>query len=231
MKLGGSLNQEKIGNIIKDIRLKNNLTQKEFADKYGVTYQAVSKWENGLNIPDITILKEICDDYNLDINFLLSGNSKHKRKYFIIITIVTIILISILLIIFLTKKDPIKLKPIVSNCDNFNVTGVIAYNKDNSSIYISDINYCGEEDKKEYKKITCTLYEDHNNKSVKVYTYSKKNISLDSFLNNIDFHIDNYKSSCNFILKDEFYLVIETLDNNKTVSYKIPLKLKNNCKQ
>ena len=164
MKLGGSLNQEKIGNIIKDIRLKNNLTQKEFADKYGVTYQAVSKWENGLNIPDITLLKEICDDYNLDINFLLSGNPKYKRKYFIIITIVTIIIISILLTIFLTKKDPINLKTIVSNCDSFNVTGVIAYNKDNSSIYISDINYCGEEDKKEYKKITCTLYENHNNK-------------------------------------------------------------------
>ena len=193
MKLGGSLNQEKIGNIIKDIRLKNNLTQKEFADKYGVTYQAV-------------------------------------RKYFIIITIVTIIIISIILTIFLTKKDPINLKTIVSNCDSFNVTGVIAYNKDNSSIYISDINYCGEEDKKEYKKITCTLYENHNNKSIKVYSYSKKSISLNSFLNNIDFHIDNYKSSCNFILKDEFYLVIETLDNNKTVSYKIPLKLKNNCK-
>ena len=74
-------------------------------------------------------------------------------------------------------------------------------------------------------------YQYEYDKSLKIYTYSKKNISLDSFLNNIDFHIDNYKSSCNFILKDEFYLLIETLDNNKTVSYKIPLKLKNNCKQ
>ena len=60
------MNQDKIGNFIKSIRLDNNLTQKEFADKLGVTYQAVSKWENGKNIPDIAILKQICDEYNID---------------------------------------------------------------------------------------------------------------------------------------------------------------------
>ena len=53
------MNQEKISKFIKDIRIKNNLTQKDFADKFGVTYQAVSKWENGKNLPDINILKEI----------------------------------------------------------------------------------------------------------------------------------------------------------------------------
>lgn len=37
------MDQEKIGNFIKEIRTKNNLTQKQFADKYNVTYQAVSK--------------------------------------------------------------------------------------------------------------------------------------------------------------------------------------------
>ena len=38
------MNQEKIGSIIKSIRVNNKLTQKEFADALGVTYQAVSKW-------------------------------------------------------------------------------------------------------------------------------------------------------------------------------------------
>ena len=41
------MNPERIGQMIKEIRKKNHLTQKQFADKYGVTYQAVSKWENG----------------------------------------------------------------------------------------------------------------------------------------------------------------------------------------
>ena len=49
----------RIGNLIKELRIKSNLTQNEFANKYGVTYQAVSKWENGKNIPDISVLKLI----------------------------------------------------------------------------------------------------------------------------------------------------------------------------
>ena len=53
------MNQEKIGQFIKKIREENKLTQKELADKLGVTYQAVSKWENGKNVPDISIIKEM----------------------------------------------------------------------------------------------------------------------------------------------------------------------------
>ena len=45
------MEQEKVSNFIKKIRKDNNLTQKDLAEKYGVTYQAVSKWENGLSFP------------------------------------------------------------------------------------------------------------------------------------------------------------------------------------
>ena len=41
------MDQNEFGKLIKEIRKKNNLTQKDLADKYNVTYQAVSKWENG----------------------------------------------------------------------------------------------------------------------------------------------------------------------------------------
>ena len=82
------MNQEKIGNLIKEIRKNNNLTQKELADKLGVTYQAVSKWETGLNIPDIAIIRQISKMYNIDINEILDGEKKKKRKYiFIIVSI------------------------------------------------------------------------------------------------------------------------------------------------
>ena len=57
------MNQEKLSNIIKEIRKKNNLTQKQLAEKLNVTYQAVSKWENGKNFPDIAILKKISEEF------------------------------------------------------------------------------------------------------------------------------------------------------------------------
>ena len=63
----------RIGNLIKELRIKSNLTQNEFANKYGVTYQAVSKWENGKNIPDISVLKLICEDYNISLDSILDG--------------------------------------------------------------------------------------------------------------------------------------------------------------
>ena len=56
------MDQEKIGKIIKEIRKNNNLTQADLANKYNVTYQAVSKWENGKSLPDIVLLKQICKD-------------------------------------------------------------------------------------------------------------------------------------------------------------------------
>ena len=74
------MNQEKIGNTIKQIRIDNNLTQKEFADIFGVTYQAVSKWENGKNLPDISIMKLICDKYNYNLDELLGNEKKPKSK-------------------------------------------------------------------------------------------------------------------------------------------------------
>ena len=75
------MDQEKIANLIKTIREENNLTQKDLGDDLGVSAQAVSKWENGKNIPDIAILKEISDKYNIDINDLLDKeNIKTKRS-------------------------------------------------------------------------------------------------------------------------------------------------------
>ena len=76
----GSMDQKRIGNLIKELRKKNNLTQEKFAEKYGVTYQAVSKWENGKNIPDISLLKQICDDYDININDLLEGKNSENNQ-------------------------------------------------------------------------------------------------------------------------------------------------------
>ena len=68
-----------VSKFIKNLRNKNNLTQKKLAKELGVTYQAVSKWENGKNIPDIEILKLICDKYNVNIEDII-GTKKKKNS-------------------------------------------------------------------------------------------------------------------------------------------------------
>ena len=74
------MDQEKIGNFIKEIRTKNNLTQKQFADKYNVTYQAVSKWENGKNMPDVALIKQISKDFNISLEEIYNGELYINKK-------------------------------------------------------------------------------------------------------------------------------------------------------
>ena len=54
-------------------------TQKELADHFGVTYQAVSRWENGESIPDIETLAMIADFYDVSIDEILQREVKVKK--------------------------------------------------------------------------------------------------------------------------------------------------------
>ena len=158
------MDQERIGKTIKELRTKNNLSQKEFADKYNVTYQAVSKWENGKNIPDLSILKRICSDNNITIEELLEGKTQEKQTNKIIPIIIAILLttsliIGVTLIISHNNNETFEFKTLSSNSKEFKLTGSIAYNKDKTSIFITDVSYIGEDKNIEYKSIKSTLYE------------------------------------------------------------------------
>lgn len=75
------MNQEKIGNFIRELRTKKRLSQKDLANQLGVTVAAVSKWENGKNIPDISNLKAIAELFIVSVIFcLLIGLSIYHVK-------------------------------------------------------------------------------------------------------------------------------------------------------
>ena len=222
------MNQERIGKFIKDLRKKNNLTQKELADKYNVTYQAVSKWENGKNMPDLSLLKEMSNDFNVSLEELFDGEIKSKKnnKKYIIISIVCLVIL--LLLVFIIKNNgDFSFKTISSTCDAFNISGSIAYNDKKSAIYITNIKYCGGDDTKEYEKIECMLYESHKDmeKRISSYEYSEgKKIKLEKFLENVTFTVDNYKKTCDE--HNNLYLLINATDNSRNITtYKVPLKL------
>ena len=226
------MNQEKIGNLIKQIRKKNNLTQKQLADKYGVTYQAVSKWENGKNIPDISLIKQMSKEFNIDIEDILEGKvNKKKNKKTILIIIIILLIISIVILV-VKRQENFSFSTLSSQCANYNITGSIAYNNTKSSIYISDINYCGKEDNKKYKKIECTLYEKDNNKEIVISKniYDKEPIELSAYLKNLSFKIDDYKRTCKKYNKNSFFIKIKTTEvSGKIKNQTIKLSLDDKC--
>lgn len=70
----------KIGTAIKTLRLQEGYTQQDLADSLGVSGQAVSKWERGLSVPDISIVMKLSDLLNVDVDNLLEGNISFLEK-------------------------------------------------------------------------------------------------------------------------------------------------------
>ena len=74
------MNQEKIGKFILKLRKEKNMTQQELADKLNVTDRAVSHWENGRSIPDVSLFKPICEIFDISVNELITGDKLSKEK-------------------------------------------------------------------------------------------------------------------------------------------------------
>ena len=75
------MNQEKIGKFILELRKEKNMTQMDLADKIGVTDRAISKWENGKGMPDLSLIQPLCKELGITINDLLSGEKIDKNDY------------------------------------------------------------------------------------------------------------------------------------------------------
>ena len=70
----------KTGALIAQARKEKELTQKALAEQLHVSVQAVSKWERGLNCPDIGLLEPLAEALNLTVTELLSGRRGEEPK-------------------------------------------------------------------------------------------------------------------------------------------------------
>ncbi len=98
-----------LGNKLSLIRKEHNLTQEEFAEKYNVTRQTISNWENSKSYPDLATLVKISDDFSVSLDVLLKEDKKvikdiskwqrngkiYKRAIIVFIAILVIALIAV----------------------------------------------------------------------------------------------------------------------------------------
>ncbi len=73
------MDQIKIGTFLKLLRKEKNLTQEQLAEQLGVSNRTVSRWENGNNMPDISLLSEIAEFYDVSIPELIYGERKSEN--------------------------------------------------------------------------------------------------------------------------------------------------------
>ena len=70
------MDQRRIGEFLKELRKEKGLTQEQLADKLFVTRRTVSRWETGSNMPDLEVLVELADLYDVDLRDIFNGQRR-----------------------------------------------------------------------------------------------------------------------------------------------------------
>ena len=75
-----SVLKQNLGEVLKDLRTKNRMTQEFVGETIGVSRQAVSKWENGLALPDITLIPALAGFFGVSADYLLEIDTEYSDK-------------------------------------------------------------------------------------------------------------------------------------------------------
>lgn len=160
------MNLQKVGKFIAKMRKKVGLTQSDLGEALGVTGKAVSKWERGLNAPDITVLVELSkllkvtpkeilmgeeiennlsteDDNEITISSINTYNNYSKKKYMKIIIILVSIIVLIITVFsttyFITNYNKCFVYKLSSADKKYHLDGLLANNLRENSIIITNI--------------------------------------------------------------------------------------------
>lgn len=142
------MDNKKVGKLIADLRKKNGLTQQELGDKVGVGFRAVSKWERGITLPDITIINELSKILGISSNELLDGKvtkeiktkPKISKKLKIVLSI-SISIIAIFITTFLYNYNKTYTYNIDSLSDEYYIEGQVTIHKENIKIIINKLDF------------------------------------------------------------------------------------------
>lgn len=191
------MNQEKIGKYIAIKRKEKNLTQEEFAVKLGITFKAVSKWECGKGLPDVSLFNEICNILNISLEELLSGEDKSKgnnetinyikyqkknyRKKSIIGIILSlfIIMFLILLIYFVNNYNKIKVYKLAGEGENFDYNESLFMSTNIKNIFVFG-NVLSKNEMIKEKDIK-QIYLMYNDEEIVGGTYSSRGIIYENY--------------------------------------------------
>ncbi len=79
MKGGLKVDQIKIGKFLKELRKEKGITQEQFAEILGISNRTISRWETGSNMPDISLLVEIADYFDVTILEIINGERNSEK--------------------------------------------------------------------------------------------------------------------------------------------------------
>ena len=73
------MDQKKIGGFLRELRKSAGFTQEQVAEKLGISSRTISRWETGAYMPDISMLVDIAELYDVDIREIIDGERKEEN--------------------------------------------------------------------------------------------------------------------------------------------------------
>lgn len=74
------MNQQKVGQFLRELRSEKNITQSDLAERLGVSNRSVSRWENGTTMPDFDLLMELAEYYQVEVGEILAGERQTNEE-------------------------------------------------------------------------------------------------------------------------------------------------------
>lgn len=220
------MNQEKIGKFIKEKRIDNKLSQKELADALGVTPQAVSKWENGKNLPDMTVLTEMSKLFNVSIEEIICGKKTKKRisKWWYGLIGVMVICVIIIIILLVNNNDYLEYKNLITSSSDFVLNGTLVKTNEHTLLVIDNVKYSSD-DETIYEELNCTLYQIDGNTQILMSSADEGyDTTLSSYLESVRIIMDHESDNCTMFINTQMVIRLDLLAyDGKTISYEIPI--------
>ncbi|MBE6145404.1 MAG: helix-turn-helix transcriptional regulator [Firmicutes bacterium] len=235
----------KTGQLIEKYRKEKNLTQVELADKLGVSKSAISKWENGNNLPDITLLEPLSEILGIDKLLLFTSeyeakeesNEKtkqvKKKDIFKIITISILFIFSIAFTNYISYKlykhklsilesQETSVYRFYSTDEEYYVNGYIIFQNGESTILFDqlkyqDIHQSRAKSKEEIKSLEISMLVDNQEVITRYREVENDDINKSLYQLITNKYKDENMTIDNRELKNLIIRIVINKDTNKTI--------------
>lgn len=217
------MNTEKFSKLIVELRKEKKMTQQELANKLFVTDKAISKWERGLSLPDVTMLDSIAKEFGLSVAELINGErikakdpkqieeifvksmkeqdkkSKKRKKIITLLIIIIISLISMFMMIFsYNNYDNVLAYTFKGESNHFAFdSGNVVYSKQNNVLTMTNFRIKDEYSSLPIKTLKISIYFDEKDWGYFMFDESDlNNKSINELLSTISFYEFGKSSKC-----------------------------------
>ena len=222
--------EESFAKYIYELRLKRNLTQKMLADKIKVSDRTISKWENGLTVPDLHNIRVICKELGVSADSVVLEKSTFKDHFhnFLdllkvlwkhlfnnIFKVIFFIIFILLLVYFINNYNAINIYTLTYESDDITIgNGYFIKSKARNILMIDNIKFISEYEN--ISSLDLELYTLVNGDKTVIY---HSNSLDDILLEELDGYPNNLQKDTVRAMTKNMYLNISFLDgdNNKVV--------------